>query len=204
MKIEPTVFIIDDDQAVRRSLDMLLTAGGLQVKTFGSCEDFLAQYEPMQKGCLVLDIRLPGMNGLELLSVLAQRDYCIPTIVVTGHGDVPMAVEAMKKGAVDFVQKPYREHDMMASIQKAIQKSEVDHFKATQRKNLVEKVNSLSPRDRQILGLIAQGYSDKEIAAQLGISQRAISHHRLALCEKFDVTNAVKLATLIESLWVTT
>jgi two-component system response regulator FixJ len=203
MNSESIVFIVDDDEAVRRSLEMLLTAVGLKAKTYSSCEEFLAQYDPSQTGCLVLDIRLPGMDGLELLTILSQRDCCLPTIIVTGHGDVPMTVEAFKKGAVDFVQKPYREHDLLVSIKTAIQKSEAEHFKAIQKKELLDKIDSLSSRERQILSLIAEGNSDKQIASQLGISQRAIAHHRLALIEKFGVSSTVKLATLIESLWLT-
>jgi two-component system, LuxR family, response regulator FixJ len=203
MNMESTVFVVDDDQAVRRSLEMLLMAIGLHAKTYASCEEFLTQFDPSQTGCLILDIRLPGMDGLELLSILSKRDCCLPAIIVTGHGDVPVTVEAFKKGAVDFIQKPYREHDLLFSIKKAIQKSEIESLKAVQRKDLVDKINQLSPRERQIAGLIAEGHSDKEIAVQLGISQRAIAHHRLALIDKLGVPNAIKLATLIESLWVT-
>jgi FixJ family two-component response regulator len=203
MNSESIVFIVDDDQAVRRSLEMLLTAIGLNAKTYASCEEFLAQYDPSDSGCLVLDIQLPGMDGLELLSILSQRDCCLPTIIVTGHGDVAMTVEAFKKGAVDFVQKPYREHDLLISIKKAIQKSETEHLKTAQKKDLMDKVDKLSSRERQIMSLLAEGYSDKQIAAQLGITQRAVGHHRLALIEKFGVSNTVKLATLIENLLAT-
>jgi FixJ family two-component response regulator len=204
MNKESTVFIVDDDMAVRRSLEMLLTAIGLPARAYGSCEEFLAQYDPCQTGCLILDMRLPGMDGLELLSILSQRDCCLPTIVVTGHGDVPMTVEAFKKGAVDFIQKPYREHELLNSIKKAIHKSETENFKAVEKKEIIDKINSLSGRDRQILSLIAQGNSDKQIASQVGISQRAVAHHRLTLIDKFGVSSAIKLATMIDSLWVTT
>jgi two-component system, LuxR family, response regulator FixJ len=204
MNIDSTVFIVDDDQAVRRSLEMLLTASGMCVKTYASCEEFLAQYDPVQPGCLILDMRLPGMDGMELLSVLSQRERSVPAIIVTGHGDVPMTVEAFKRGAVDFIQKPYREQELLAAIKKAIAKSEADYSRRTHRKDIVDKINRLSSRDRQIIGLLAEGYSDKQIAAQIGITQRAVAHHRLALVDKFGVPNTVKLATLIESLWVTT
>jgi two-component system response regulator FixJ len=200
MNTEPTVFIIDDDEAVRRSLEMLLTAIGMQI--YSSCESFLSEYNTSDTGCLILDIRLPGMNGLELLSNLTQRQCCLPTIIVTGHGDIPMTVDAFKLGAVDFIQKPYREQDLLVSIKKAISKSKADSCMAIQRKHLSDKINQLSSRDRQILGLLVEGQSDKQIAAQLGISQRAIAHHRLSLIEIFEVPNTIKLATLMESLWV--
>jgi FixJ family two-component response regulator len=203
MNTESIVFIVDDDEAVRRSLEMLLTAIGMHTRAYAGCEEFLAEYDPLQTGCLVLDIRLPGMDGLELLSVLSQRDCSLPVIIVTGHGDVPMTVEAFKKGAVDFIQKPYREQDLLISIKKAIRKSETEHLKEIQKRELLDKINSLTDRDRQILTLIAEGNSDKQIAVRIGISQRAIGHHRLALIEKFNVSNAIKLATQIESLWVT-
>jgi two-component system response regulator FixJ len=203
MSQESIVYIVDDDQAVRRSLEMLLTAIGLHAKPCASCEEFLAQYDPLQTGCLVLDIRLPGMDGLQLLSILSERDCSLPTIIVTGHGDVSMTVEAFKHGAVDFIQKPYREQDLLISIKKAIRKSETELFKAAQKKELMDKINSLSGRERLVLSMITEGNTDKQIAAQLGVSQRAIAHHRLALMGKFDVSCAIKLVTLVENLLVT-
>jgi FixJ family two-component response regulator len=203
MNSEFTVFIVDDDEAIRESLEILLTTTGYHPQVYANCEEFLAQYDPSRSGCLILDIMLPEMDGLELLSILSNRNYLIPTIILTGHADVPMAVEALTKGAINFIEKPYREHDLLVSVKKAVQKSQEDHSKINQKKTLEEKINSLSHRESQVLSLITEGLSDKQIAIRFGVTQRAISYHRQALLKHFDVSNTVRLATLLKVSMIT-
>lgn len=192
----PIVFVVDDDEAICRSLGLLIEDIGLKTEAFTSAQSFLSAYEPAQPGCLVLDVRMSGMSGLELQSRLNELDIHIPTIIMTGHGDVPMAVEAMKAGALDFVEKPFRDQVMLDSIQKAVaydhQRREADR----QRADFRSKLELLTQRERQIMDLLIGGKANKVIAYELGISQKTVDFHRSNILGKLGVNSVVDLVRL--------
>ena len=192
-KSEPIIFIVDDDEAVQQSLSMLVEAVGLKSKTYNRAEDFLDAYDPAQAGCLLLDIRMPGMSGLGLQSKLAAEGINIPIIVITGHGDVPMAVEAVKAGAIDFVEKPFRDQVLLDSIQKAIELDEQNRHKQSERTDVETRIALLTPREREVMDLLVLGKSNKVIAYDLGISQKTVDFHRAHTLEKMEVGSVVEL-----------
>ena len=200
MKIEPTVFIVDDDEAVRQSLYLLAESVGLQARCFVGSREFLDAYDPSLPGCLVLDIRMPGMSGLELRAKLTERKIDLPVIFLTGHGDVDMGVGAMKTGAVDFIQKPPNEEALLDSIQKAIQQDAEKRRHSAERDIVTERLVSLTKRERQIMDLLVQGQPDKQIALELEISIRAVGLHRRKILEKFSVNSVVELTRLVMKL----
>jgi two-component system, LuxR family, response regulator FixJ len=190
----PIVFIVDDDEAVRSSLRLLLKSLGLAPSAFGSAREFLDGYDPAQPGCLVLDVRMPQMSGLELQEELNRRGAVLPVIFITGHGDVPMAVEAMQAGAFDFLQKPFRDQDLIDRIQRALEKDRTIRAALDKRGLIGERFGSLTPREREVLDLTTQGKSNKQMAFELGVSQRTIEIHRGRVMEK---TGAASLAQLV-------
>jgi two-component system, LuxR family, response regulator FixJ len=190
----PIVFIVDDDEAVRGSLRLLLKSVGLVPSPFSSARDFLDAYDAEQPGCLVLDVRMPQMSGLELQEELNRRGAVLPVIFITGHGDVPMAVETMQAGAFDFLQKPFRDQDLIDRIQRALEKDRATRAALDKRGLLGERLESLTPREREVLGLMTQGKSNKQMAFELGVSQRTIEIHRGRVMEK---TGAASLAQLV-------
>ena len=174
----PIVHIVDDDEAVCSSLRLLLKSRGIPAVSHGSAEDFLAKYDPEQPGCLVLDVRMPGMSGLELQDELNRRGAVIPVIFITGHGDVPMAVEAMQHGAADFLQKPFKDQDLTGRIQQAIAIDRRNRELLREKDAIRARLASLSPREMQVLRLVTLGKSNKVIAGDLGVSQRTVEIHR--------------------------
>ena len=200
MKIEPTVFIVDDDEAVRQSLYLLAESVGLQARCFVGPGEFLDAYDPSLPGCLVLDIRMPGMSGLELRAKLTECKIDLPVIFLTGHGDVEMGVGAMKTGAVDFIQKPPNEEVLLDSIQKAIQQDAEKRRHSAEQDSITERLVSLTKRERQIMELLVQGKADKWIARELDISIRAVGLHRRKILEKFCVNSVVELTRLVMKL----
>ncbi|MEZ5499618.1 MAG: response regulator transcription factor [Steroidobacteraceae bacterium] len=197
MVTRPTVFVVDDDQAVRHSLELLLRSVGMECTSFPSANDFLANYRPEVGGCLLLDVRMPGMSGLELQQQLNQRGITLPVIFITGHGDVPMAVEAMQHGAMDFLQKPFRDQDLLDRVQRAL---ELDRKQRSELASLAEiraRYESLTPREMQVLRLVSTGRPNKVMAADLGVSQRTVEIHRARVMEKMCAGSLAQLVRMV-------
>ena len=192
-----TVFIVDDDEPVRSALRLLMKSVGHDAMTFTSGDEFLASCKPGISGCLVLDIRMPGMSGLELQEKLREQGVNIPIIFITGHGDVPMAVQAMKHGAMEFLQKPFREQDLVDRVNEALEKNLNVHKLALQRTEIKQRVTKLTPRERQIMDMIVQGKASKVIAIDLGVSQRTVDTHRTRIMRKMQ---AKSLAELVKTV----
>ncbi len=191
---EPVVFIVDDDDAVRRFLSGLIESVELPVEAYASARDFLAAYEPGRPGCLVLDVRMPGMSGLELQRELAERAIDLPVIVLTGHGNVQVAVHAMKAGAVDFVEKPFDNELLLDRIQKAVAESVRADGERVKRNEIANRMRLLSPRERQVLDLVVAGETNKGVARHLDISERTVEIHRANVMRKM---RAGSLADLV-------
>ena len=196
----PTVFIVDDDAAVRNSLRLLVKSVGLSAAVFVSAQEFLASYDPSQPGCLVLDVRMPGMSGLELQQHLNLRGAVIPVIFITGHGDIPMAVEAMQHGAFDFLQKPFRDQDLIDRIQRALEKDRENRVALGERSRIRERLDSLTPREREVLNLVSSGKANKVMAADLGLSQRTVEIHRARVMEKMGASSVAQLVRMVLDL----
>jgi two-component system response regulator FixJ len=196
----PTVFIVDDDEAVRASLRLLLKSVGIAAQVFGSAQEFLASYDPARPGCLVLDIRMPGMSGMELQQHLNMRGAIIPVLFISGHGDVPMAVEAMKNGAFDFLQKPFRDQELIDRVQRALARDGESRVSLSQHSKLRNRLDSLTSREREVLDLMVQGKPNKIMAADLGISQRTVEIHRARVMEKLGVSSLAQAVRMMMEL----
>jgi RNA polymerase sigma factor (sigma-70 family) len=192
-----TVFIVDDDDAVRSSLRLLFKSLGLATTAYASAQDFLAAYDPDQPGCLVLDVRMPGMSGLELQQQLSVRGAMLPVIFITGHGDIPMAVEAMQHGAFDFLQKPFRDQDLLDRVQRAIERDTENRMAVRATVAIRERLESLTPREREVLDLVVQGKANKVIAGDLGVSQRTVEIHRARVMEKMEARSLAQLVRMV-------
>ena len=193
----PTVFVVDDDEAVRNSLRFLLKSVGLPTQAMSSATEFLQSYQPSQPGCLVLDVRMPAMSGLELQQQLNLRGATIPVIFITGHGDIPMAVEAMQHGAFDFLQKPFRDQDLIDRIQKALAKDAKTRAALKQHERIRRRLDSLTPREREVLALMTKGMPNKVMAAELGVSQRTVEIHRARVMEKSGASSLAQLVRMV-------
>ena len=199
----PVVFIVDDDEAVRGSLRLLLKSVGLTPNAMGSAREFLTKYDSTQPGCLVLDVRMPEMSGLELQEQLNLQGAVIPVIFITGHGDVPMAVEAMQAGAFDFLQKPFRDQDLIDRIQRALEKDHSNRIALTERSAIRDRLDSLTPREREVLTMVASGKANKVMASDLGVSQRTVEIHRARVMEKMGASSLAQLVRMVMDLDVT-
>lgn len=198
----PTVHVVDDDAAVRKALSLLMKSAGLRANTYASAEEFLAHYEPSEPGCLVLDIRMAGMSGLELQQTLAARQCTIPIIILTGHGNVPMAVRAMKAGAVDFLEKPFQEGSLLALVEKSLQQDARRRREQNRRAAATKRLARLTPREHEVMQHLIQGKMSKVIAADLGISTRTVEIHRGRIMHKLGVRSLsalIRLALTAES-----
>jgi FixJ family two-component response regulator len=193
---EPTVFVVDDDAAICRSIAILLGSVRRAAETFASAGDFLEAYDPDRPGCLVLDVRMPGMSGLELQKRLESRGSTLPVIFLTAHGDVPMAVEAIQTGAVDFVQKPFRDQELLDKIEHAIEEDARRRESRAEHDDVTARIDSLSPRERQVLEMVTDGHANKVIAAELGVCQRTVEIHRAHVMRKM---RAHSLAELVQT-----
>jgi two-component system response regulator FixJ len=191
------VFIVDDDEAVRNTLRLLVKAAGLNCTSFGSAQEFLAGYDLDDPGCVVLDVRMPGMTGLELQQILNLKGAVIPVIFISGHGDVPMAVEAMKHGAFDFVQKPVRDHELVDRARRALEKDRSNRIQLRQRDQIRDRLQSLTPREREILTLVTRGKANKVMAGDLGVSQRTVEIHRARVMEKMGAESLAQLVRMV-------
>jgi FixJ family two-component response regulator len=196
----PTIFVVDDDEGVRNSLRFLLKSVGLTTLALSSATEFLDTYKPSQPGCLVLDVRMPGMSGLELQQQLNLRGATIPVIFITGHGDVPMAVDAMQHGAFDFLQKPFRDQDLIDRIQRALDRDARSRTALAQHEKIRERIASLTPREREVLTLMAHGKPNKVMAADLGVSQRTVEIHRARVMEKSGAASLAQLVRMVMDL----
>jgi two-component system, LuxR family, response regulator FixJ len=191
-----TVFVIDDDDAVRNSLRLLLKSVGLPVQICASAQQFLPSYDPRQPGCLVLDVRMPGMSGLELQQQLNMRGAIIPVVFITGHGDIPMAVEAMQHGAFDFLQKPFRDQDLIERVQRALERDAANRAQLKETDSIRAHLQALTPRERQVLELMTAGKSNKVMAHELGASQRTVEVHRARVMEKMAARSLAQLVRM--------
>jgi FixJ family two-component response regulator len=195
-----TVFVVDDDEAVRGSLRLLFKSVGLPVQPFPSARDFLAAYDPIQPGCLVLDIRMPGMSGLELQEHLNLSGAIIPVVFITGHGDVPMAVQAMRHGAFDFLQKPFRDQDLIDRVQRAFEKDKSNRLGLGRRDHIRQCFESLTAREKEVLRLVTGGKANKVIAGDLGVSHRTVEIHRARVMEKMEAHSLAQLVRMVMEL----
>lgn len=200
MSPSPRVMIIDDDEAVRESLQWLISSVGIEVETFPDAQAFLADVAMPQEGCIVIDVRMPGMSGLDLQKELHARKVKIPIIIVTGHGDVQMAVRAMREGAYDFIEKPFNDQQLLESVQHAVGASKK---KAERQIGLAEaqkSLESLTPREREVLDLITVGKANKQVAFELGISEKTVEAHRAKVMEKMAVRTLAELVRKVLSV----
>jgi FixJ family two-component response regulator len=195
--VEPTVFIVDDDRGVRNSMRELLFSVGLAVETFESAQSFLDVFDAARPGCLVLDVRMAHMGGLALEARLAEMGAEIPIVFISGHGDISMAVNAIKRGAVDFVPKPYQEQHLLDAINEALQRDALRRTPEFDAAGINEHLQTLTPREREVLDLAMKGHSSKVIARELGISHRTVELHRSNLLEKLGVTSISDLLRLM-------
>ncbi|MBM5811353.1 MAG: response regulator transcription factor [Gammaproteobacteria bacterium] len=193
----PTVFVVDDDVAVCTSLRLLLRSVGLPAVTCASAAEFLAQFDAECPGCIVLDIRMPGMSGIELQQVLNERHSITPIVFITGHGDVPMAVEAMQAGAIDFIQKPFRDQDLLDRINRALDRDRALRAELSERDAIRQRIARLTPREREVLDLVTKGKANKVIAGDLEVSQRTVEIHRARVMEKMGATSLVHLVRMV-------
>jgi two-component system, LuxR family, response regulator FixJ len=188
-----TVFVVDDDRAVRESLALLVQSVGLEVETFAGAGEFLDAYRPDRRGCLITDIRMPGMSGLELQERLTENGYHIPVIVLTGFGDVPAAVRALKGGAVDFVEKPFNPQALLDLVQQALVRDTELREQAAREADLAERMALLTPREREIMALVVAGKANKVIAIDLSISERTVELHRGRIMKKMQARSVAEL-----------
>jgi FixJ family two-component response regulator len=197
-----TVFVVDDDPSIRRALTRLLRSVGLAVDAYAGAQEFLDAYDPARPGCLVLDVRMPHISGLELQQALAQRAVELPIIFITGHGDVPMSVRAMRAGAIDFLPKPFHDQDLLDAIQRAIARDAELRAARAVRVDVLRRVELLTPREREVLVLVTAGKMNKEIAAQLGASEKTIKVHRARVMKKMGAESVAELVVLAQTAGV--
>lgn len=192
-----TVFVVDDDPAVRKSLRWLIESIGLQVQTYASGSEFLDEYDPQKPGCLVLDVRMPGMSGLELQEQLSERGRCVPIIVMTAFGDVPMAVRAMKFGAVHFFEKPVKDQELLDHIQSALMEDLKWRERDQQDQSIRDRYHLLTKRECEVLGHVVDGHSSKEIGGKLGVSFKTVEAHRAKIMKKMAADSVPHLIRMV-------
>ena len=199
-KDNPVVYLVDDDEAIRDSLSMLFDSVVFEHAVFPSAVEFLEAYDREQHACLVADIRMPGLSGLELQQRLNQERADVPIIFITGHGDVPMAVNAMKSGATDFIQKPFRDQDLIDRIHKALAKDQETRGWRAEEKMIRDRVSALTPREREVMQRVVKGHANKVIAMDLGVSQRTVELHRARVMHKLKMRSLAELVRVIGKL----
>lgn len=198
--IQQTVYVVEDDEAVRDSLELLLKSDEKTVKPYENAAMFLKDYSEDMAGCIVLDIRMPGMDGMELQKKLNDKHSILPIIFVTGHGDVPMAVDAMKEGAVDFIQKPYREEALLEKIEAALAQDLEQRKTLDEKQEIIRRINSLTPREHEIMDRMIEGQANKVIAIELEISQRTVEIHRSRVMHKMGTHSLAHLVRMVLSV----
>jgi RNA polymerase sigma factor (sigma-70 family) len=196
----PVVYVVDDDPSVRSSLKFLLSTVGLQVESFDSAETFLQRKPPDASSCLVLDVRLRGLSGLDFQRELAARNIRIPIVFVTGHGDIPMSVRAMKAGAIEFLTKPYRDQDLLDAVRIALERDRARREQEKDLTDLQKRFDSLTPREQKVISLAVSGMLNKQIAGQLGTAENTVKVHRSRAMEKMNAQSFADLVRMIEKL----
>ena len=194
----PTVFVVDDDAAIRKAVSRLLRSAGIAVTVFESPREFLAQYDPNTPGCLVLDLAMPGFNGLQLQTVLGERGSILPIIFLSGHGDVSKSVQAMKGGAFDFLTKPVNAKNLLPAIRAAIERGAVARREQAELSEIRARLDTLTPREREVLKHVASGKLNKQVAGDLGITEATVKMHRARVIAKMKVQSVAELARLTE------
>jgi two-component system response regulator FixJ len=192
-----TVYIVDDDDAVRDSLSLLMKSAGLRARVYRNAEAFLAEFSPEHRGCLLLDIRMPGMTGMELQRELLARNSTLPIIFITAHGDIPMAVDAVQKGAVDFIQKPFDDTELLAKVRRSVADDEGRHEEELERLEIRRRSATLTAREREVMSQVVQGKANKVIASDLGVSQRTVEIHRARVMEKMQAGSLAQLVRMV-------
>jgi len=195
-KRKPVIYIVDDDDGMRRALTVLMTAVGYQPEAFARPAEFLSKYDANQAGCLVLDVRMPEMSGLEVQQQLNRSGALIPVILITGHGDIPMAVQAMKDGAFDFLQKPFRDQELLDRINAALKQDAQNRESVDRLADLRQRAESLTPREREVMGHVVDGKANKVIAIDLGLSERTVEIHRANVMEKMGARSVAHLVKM--------
>lgn len=193
----PVVFVVDDDEAVRTAIALLMRSVSLRVETFHSAAAFLDAFDASRAGCLVLDLRMPGMSGLELQRALAARGSRLPIVFVTGHGDVPDAVQALQAGAMDFIQKPFRDHELLERVQRALEVSVTRRDDEADRETLRQRVERLTPREREVMDRVVSGQANKAVAMDLGVSERTVEIHRSRVMSKMEACSLAELVRMV-------
>jgi len=200
MQIEPIVMVVDDDLSVRRSTERLIRAAGFKVQSFSSAREFLKNAQPAGPACLVLDVRMPGLSGMDLQRDLNQADIRIPIIFITGHGDIPMSVRAMKAGAVEFLTKPFRSRSLLDAVRDAIGRDQLARQERCETDGLRQRYQQLTPREREVMLLVAAGLLNKQAAAELATTERTIKFHRSNLLQKMGAGSLPDLVRMVEKL----
>lgn len=196
----PTVYVVDDDDGMRRALTLLLNTVGYETAAFSTPKDFLDRFKADAAGCLILDIRMPGVSGLELQQHLNRMGSMLPVIFITGHGDVPMAVQAMKDGAFEFLQKPFRDQDLLDRVNHALERDKENRSTLALRVDVLHRFESLTAREKQVMGLVVDGAANKVTAIDLGLSERTVEIHRAKVMEKMGARSVAHLVKLQMSI----
>lgn len=197
MDNESVVFVVDDDAEVREAIRLLMESVGLKVRLFNSAQEYLDQFEPELPGCLVLDIRMPGISGLELQSRLAEATIHPPIVIITGHGDVPMAVRAVQAGAIDFIEKPFKDQNLLDSVHRALTVDARQRGEVSRLHEIRSRFERLTPREKEVMELVVSGARNKVIASQLGVSQSTVEVHRSRVMEKMEADTLSGLMRMI-------
>lgn len=197
---QPVVFVIDDDRSVREALESLLRSVGLKVQVFATTQDFLQSARPDAPGCLVLDVRLPGLSGLDFQRELAKTDGALPIIFITGHGDIPMTVRAIKAGAIEFLTKPFRDQELLDAVQLGIERDRARRGDAAAISVLKDRLGTLTTREREILQLVVTGRPNKQLAAELGLSEITVKVHRASVLRKMQAKSLAELVRMVDRL----
>jgi FixJ family two-component response regulator len=204
MDTDAMVFVVDDDAPLRESLQNLIRSVGLRVEAFASAQEFLDRPRPEVPGCLVLDVRLPGLSGLDLQKHMAEVDRDIPIIFITGHGDIPMTVQAMKAGAVEFLSKPFRDQELLDAIQQALARDRQAREQRAKIEELRSRYRALTPREREVMALVVAGLLNKQIAGELGTSEASVKVHRQHVMEKMGAGSLAALVRMADRLGIPT